>query len=87
MSAVYVCLIFCLAQAVTTMLVLYFAAVASASIGILLAKVINPPGTWYILFHVCLICLPYMASASIGILLAKVINPPGSWYAPKKKWY
>ena len=36
-----------ISKGVTAFLVLYFAAIAAASIGILISKINNPPGYWY----------------------------------------
>eukprot|EP00277_Geminigera_cryophila_P022080 CAMPEP_0179465274 /NCGR_PEP_ID=MMETSP0799-20121207/46878_1 /TAXON_ID=46947 /ORGANISM="Geminigera cryophila, Strain CCMP2564" /LENGTH=163 /DNA_ID=CAMNT_0021269469 /DNA_START=167 /DNA_END=654 /DNA_ORIENTATION=- len=36
-----------ISKAVTTFFVVYFAAIAAASVGILIGKFVNPPGGWY----------------------------------------
>jgi len=36
-----------ISKGMTALLVLYFAAIAAASLGILIAKISNPPGNWY----------------------------------------
>jgi len=36
-----------ISKAVTTFWVVYFAAIAAASVGILIGKLVNPPGAWY----------------------------------------
>ena len=36
-----------ISKGVTSLLVIYFAAIAAASLGILIAKASNPPGNWY----------------------------------------
>jgi len=36
-----------ISKAMTTFWVVYFAAIAAASVGILIGKLVNPPGAWY----------------------------------------
>lgn len=63
-----------ISKAVTTFFVVYFAAIAAASVGILIGNFVNPPGGWYKkLIQVCIYISVYIYTYTYIICVYKYI--------------